>query len=167
MAWKDCADAIRAAAGGLELDDEQVAAIFDEVEKRARSKRARSSLASVQEDIAAAAAEAGKEQQLRAMVEQRARYMDVLKKQGVDARLDEGGARKSRTLGAMNVGREGAETGIAKSVDAETQGIRSQLLGPMIQDLRRDGLLNVIRARTKAFERDVARELWRLTDPRQ
>jgi hypothetical protein len=37
----------------------------------------------------------------------------------------------------------------------------------MIADLKKDGLLNAIRARTKALERDVARELWRLTDPRQ
>lgn len=50
-------------------------------------------------------------------------------------------------------------------VDRERYGLTAELLGPLIADMRKEGILGAVLKRTKALDLDVARELWRLNDP--
>src|SRR5882672_647081 len=165
MSWKDCAEQIRAASGDPEMTDDQVAAIYDAVERRAKSTRARSQLTSADEALQAAAAELGRDERVAALIEKRSRMINVLRKQGRLEAYAASGGKAARALSELNVGRGGPEFGSARSVDAEIHGIASDLLGPMAKELRNAGLLSIIKRKTEDFERNVARELWRLDFP--
>lgn len=111
-----------------------------------------------------AGADYAAEQKLALALEKRDRARNIMLAQSLDGLAIPGKvAEAPRTL---LTGRSGsADFGAARSVDAQRHGLVSQLVGPMLADMRKAGVLKAVNARVKAFDRDVAREMWRLTDP--
>ncbi len=163
--FKSCAAAIRAAAGGVELTDDQVMQILSAIERRAKAKRARATLGSTTDALHAAARELSAGEKFAALLEKRSRLLNVARKQERFARYDAAQGHELQELQAINVGIEGPQTAAAASVDRERQAILAELFGPLVGELRQGGLLELARRRDAAFDRDVARELWRLSDP--
>ncbi|MEI8395365.1 MAG: hypothetical protein WCF85_11560 [Rhodospirillaceae bacterium] len=155
-----CLDAVRAAAGKA-LSDDDLDRVFSAVQARMRKR------AGANGDRAAAArqaaAELGSEARLAAMIEKRSRAINVLRRQALDARTVEGQEVRSVEAALTGVNHHG--TGNARSVDATRHGLFAQLAGPMVAELRKSGLIGTLTGRDRGFDRDVARELWRLEDP--
>jgi len=164
MAIDDCVDEIRRAGGG-KLTDDQVLQILEAVDRRRRAKLAAGQLQGVDEATIQAARELGEEARVAALIEKRSRLLNVLRKQERFGRYDAAPSEEARALSAMNVGREGPQAGLAYSVDAEAQAIKTGLLGPMIGELRQAGLEPVMRAADENTQLALARELWRQSDP--
>lgn len=164
MALSDCIADIRAAAGRA-LSDDEILRILDALDRRARAKRAASQLDGVEAALRQAADELGAEERLAALIEKRNRHINIQRKLSRFSRYAASGGQEAEALRAMNVGAEGAAPGLARSVDAERIAIEGELTGPLVGELRQAGLLKVLRRRREAFDRDVARELWRLSDP--
>ena len=160
MSWRTCVNSVRQASG-RDLSEEEVITIMEEVQKRFRQKMAR--MGDRAKAARAAALEISAEARVAAMLEKRSAAINVLRHQELTARRVEG--KEVETIRAILTGVEGKERGMALSVDAQRHAIRDAILGPMLVDLRKAGVLDVLKVRDKAFERDVARELWRLEDP--
>lgn len=162
MAWfMDCLSAVNEAAG-RDLSDAEMERVFQRAQGRIR-KLVRDGM-----DPQAAAGEAahqlGSEIRTAAVIEKRNAALNLLRKQGLDVRVSEGS--EARDVRAVLTGVEGTGRDMGRSIDAERHGIHAQLAGPLVGDLRKAGLLEVVKRRDKAFERDVAREMWRLADPK-
>lgn len=160
MSWRDCIQAITAAAG-RDLSDDEVEAMATQVQNRA-ARLMRDGM-----DAANAHTQVGRELAgealMAAMIERRSAAINTLRRQELMARRIEG--QEARTMRAILTGVEGSSRDLGRSVDAQRHGIAMGWLGPMMAELRREGLLPQLKARDKAFERDLARELWRLDDP--
>lgn len=59
---------------------------------------------------------------------------------------------------AIMVGSTKKGTGLRQSVDARSQGVEAQLVGPLVAELRKNGLLDIVRSGD--MDKDIARELW-------
>lgn len=160
MAWRECIKAITAAAG-RELTADEVEAVAEAVQRRAVAKLTKGM------DARTAASEAGRdlagEATMAAMIEKRSAAINVLRKQELMSRRIEG--REIETMRAILTGVEGTGRDMGRSVDAQGHALRDGILGPMQRELKRAGVWDALDARDKAFERDVARELWRVEDP--
>jgi len=159
MSWKDCIQAITAASG-RELSEDEVERIVSEVQSRAVANLRKGM--SERDAATAAGRELAGEATLAAMIERRSAAINTLRKQELMARRVEG--QEAKTMRAILTGVEGSGRDLGRSVDAQAHALSAQLLGLMLADLRRANLLDVLRIRDKAFERDVAREMWRLED---
>lgn len=150
------------AAAGRELSEAEQERIFTRAHNRTRHYQAQGmdSLAAAQR----AGAELGSEIRQAAAIERRTEAGNLLKRRRLDARVIPG--READTVLASLTGvQKGTERGLADSVDAQWHGTRNQLLGGLTHDLEQAGLLHALRTRDVAFERDLARELWRLREP--
>lgn len=163
MASQDCIDAVKAAVGD-KLTDEEIAEVIEAVERRRRFKAAHLTLEDATEVAIAAARELADETRLAAIIEKRSRAINVLRRQRRQARYGARPGQEAQTLSALNVGSERGFEGAALSVDAERLALEAELLGGLVAELRRDGVLRLVQRRTLDFERDVSREMWRLTD---
>ena len=160
MSWRDCVQAITAASG-REMTEAEVETVADQVQSR--MLRLVGEGLSTREAAGTVGKELSGEALMGAMIERRSAAINVLRKQELMARRVEG--QEARSMRAILTGVEGAERDLGRSVDAQRHAITAQLLGPMLADVKRAGLLKPLFARDKAFERDVAREMWRLEDP--
>lgn len=160
MSAKDCIEHVRDAGGGKATDDD-LDRIFTEMQARVRRKMAAG------EDPAEAARAAGEElaseKRLASAIEQRGRKINLLRKQGIEARIREG--HEVDDIRALLTGREKVGRNDALSVDAMAHGLVADVVGPMVADLEKAGLRRALTRRDMAFDRDVARELWRREDP--
>jgi hypothetical protein len=150
------------AAAGRDLSEDEAERIFTRAQQRTRHYQAQGmdSLGAAQR----AGAELGAEIRQAAAIERRTEAINLLARRRLDARVIPGREAKS-VLAALTGVQTGTERGLADSVDAQWQGVRNNLLGGLTHDLEAAGLLHALRTRDEAFERDLARELWRLRDP--
>ncbi len=160
MAAKDCIADVNAAAG-RDLGDDELEAIFAELQARAARR------AAAGEDAATAARHAGAElageTRLAALIEKRNHAINVLRRKGLDARTIEG--KEAESVRAVLTGIERRDRNAALSVDALGHGLAADRLGELVADLERDGLLKPLKRRSRDLDRDIAREMWRLDDP--
>ncbi|WP_439813974.1 hypothetical protein [Zavarzinia sp. CC-PAN008] len=164
----ECQAQMRAAAGG-HLTDAEMVAMVDALERRRRRLRDEA-LISDPEALAQAAASLMGEQRMEALLQRRTALVNERARLRRDDFYAQHKGREGWALRTLIAGSEESGPGVARSVDAEMQGIRFRLIGPMLSQLRRDGVLGLLmpdiwgRARHPELEDDVANELWRLTD---
>lgn len=161
MAWQDCKAVIEAAAG-REFTQEEITRLMDAAEIRLTEKMRkgmskRDATAAVRRDLV-------EEATLEALIARRTTYINRLIWQDLSGAPQ---GREARTiLASLNGVAGGTERGLAAGVYPNYFGIRDgEFLGPLVAELERAGLLKLIKAGDKAFDRDVARELYRRLDP--
>ena len=181
--YQHCITAIQEAAGGV-LSDDDLEEIVGDVQRRARRYTRENPLEGNEAAALKAAKEVTDEQRKAALIEKRSRAINVLRKQQnlayVTAHF---GDAESKGLQALLVGVEGREQGAAISQDSQAKGIATGFLGPLVNELRQHGVLgmllesNLLRAgqlvglfkgrvaQFKQLEREIAQELWNITDP--
>jgi hypothetical protein len=160
MSAQDCIAAIVQAAG-RELTTDELDNIVTEVQTRVRRRVAEG--LGVREAGDLVGRELVAEEMLAAMIERRNAGRNALVKQALDMRAEPG--REGEAIRAVLTGVEGPRRGLADSIDAQRHSILAGWTGPMTAELRRAGLLKVLSGRDKAFDRDVARELYRIDNP--
>jgi len=163
LSAKDCiAKVIEASKGALSEDD--LDEVFDEIAKRADRRRRENPLEPRDQALAAIAKDMADEDALADMIEKRNRAINVIKKKARLAHYDAMAGREALAVSALNVGSERGFDGAALSVDAIRMGIEDGLMGPMIADLRKGGLLDILAKRDRAFDLDLSNEIARITD---
>ncbi len=165
----ECIAAANAAAG-RELSDDEAERIFSNAQQRIRYYQAQGvdSLAAAQR----AGAELGAEIRKAAAIERRQAALNLLARRRLDARVIPGREYDSVMASLTGVQR-GTDRGLADSVDAARHALAEKMKGGLIHDLRKEGLfralnmdfMGLFRGMDEAFERDIAREMWRLRDP--
>ena len=163
MAAKDCIDAIKRALGP-DATDEHALDLAEAIDKRAAQLRREDPLLSEDVALRQAARELKDKAALGALIEKRSRAINVLRKQQRFARFDAEPGKEAKVLQEIMVGSQRGVFGAGRSVDAETAALTDGLLGPMLGELRQAGLLPLLTKAGPDFERDVARELFRLTN---
>jgi hypothetical protein len=158
----DCITAVIQASGRDDLTDAQLDSIFSRAQARTGwyQRQGMDSLAAAQR----AGTELGTEIRMAAAIERRAEAVNLLARRRLDARVIPGNEYDSVVASLTGVQR-GTARGLADSVDANWHGLRGRMLGGLTHDLEAAGLLRAFRLRDAAFERDLAREMWRLRDP--
>lgn len=160
MAAADCIAEVKAASG-RDMADDELEAIFAELQARTKRRMAAG------QDGASAARDAGadlaRETRLAAIVEKRNRAINVIRRRALDARVIEG--KEAESVRAVLTGVERRDRNSALSVDAMGHGLAGDRLGEMVADLEREGLLKPLLRRNRELDRDIAREIWRLDDP--
>lgn len=157
-----CIQAIQKAAGEL-LGEDDVEALVETVQRRYRARRRANPLEDERLALAEIAKGIADEERLAALVEKRSRAINVLRKtQRLDfyARYE---GREAEGVSTLNVGSQKAEAGAGRSVAAQQKGLRADLLGPLVAELRAANLLELIGARAPELERDIVRNMWELT----
>lgn len=158
--YRHCFESASAAAG-RPLTDEELERIFTTAQGRI-NRYVRQGMAPRDASMRAGA-ELAAEERIASALQRREAARNVLIRQGLDARATPG--REARVVREVLSGTNRGDRDAGGSVDAQRHAIPGQIIGPMIRDLRKQGLLGAIRKRDKAFDRDVARELWRIRDP--
>lgn len=156
-----CLAAVNAAAG-RELTEAEQERIFDAAQRRTRWHigQGMDPLAAAQR----AGQELGGEMRAAAIVEKRAEAANLLARRRLDARVIPGREYDS-VLATLTPVQRGTDRDLANSVEAQWHGLAEPLKGAVVHDLEAAGLLKAVQRRDVAFERDLARELWRLRDP--
>lgn len=161
MAWEECIESIRAAAG-RELTDDDVAGLLEDVQRRAeRLRRDRVDL-SAAELAREAARELSAEAEMAAKIEARNRKQNLLKRV----------ARRSfyEKAPTLQLGLEAKLVGVntpfedsRRSVDAQGRALERDYKVGLTVDLERAGLFQFVR--DGQHDREIARELFELTHP--
>ena len=161
MAWDDCKAVIEAAAG-REFTHDEITRLLDAAEVRLNAKLRKG--LSRREATAQARRELTDEATLQAIIAKRTTYMNRLVWQDL---IGAPVGKEARTImAALNGVAGGTERGLAAGVYPTYFGIRDgKFLGPLAAKLEREGLLSTLKAGDAAFDRDVARELYRRLDP--
>lgn len=162
MSYKNCIDAIRESSGKDFTEDEMLD-IVEELERRKARIRRDAPLTGDAEALLKAAQEISEEEKVAALIEKRSRAINVLRKKERLSSYANNGNRVDRTLRAMNVGSERTFFGAGRSVDADKNAITKGILGPMIAELRKGGLVDALTKGGPDMDRDIAREMWRAT----
>ena len=149
------------AAAGRELTDAELDRIFSAAQAR-MNRYTRQGMAP-RDAAVRAGGELAAEERMSAALQKREAARNVLIRQGLDARAAPG--RELATVAEVLSGTNRGTRDAGNSVDAQAHAIPRQILGPMKAELDKQGLLGAIRKRDKQFDRDVAREMWRLRDP--
>lgn len=166
MAYKDCVDAIKKAAG-RDLTDDEAQAIFEAVEDRIRREMKKGMTRA--EAGRKAGKELSEEMRLAVMIEKRSQTINALVWSELQGRQVEG--READVAIALVTGFAGARrrpgnfANAGLSVDALGIAAVERAHGALIADLERAGLFNAVKRRDAAFERDIIREMWWLDDP--
>lgn len=162
MSIDHCRDII-AKAAGRPLSLQEVADIADQVERRIAAR------VTAGDSRFAAAAHAGRqlagEELLAAILEKRNAAINTRIRQSLDAQAAARPGKEHEVVRAVLTGVNRSFDGAARSIDATAHAMRDRMLGGLIHDLRRDGLLEAVLRRDKAFDHDVAVELWAVRDP--
>jgi hypothetical protein len=158
--YRHCFESASAAAGRT-LSDTELERIFTAAQAR-MNRYVRTGMAP-RDAAVRAGGELAAEERIAAALRRREAARNVLIRQQLDARATPG--REATVIREVLSGTVKGTRDAGNSVDAQRHAIPAQILGPMIRDLRDKGLLGAIRGRDKAFDRDVARELWRQRDP--
>lgn len=162
MADPDCVAAILKAAP--HLSKAEAAAIDDAVAAAKKRAKAADTLESVDAAAVAFARDQADFARMNALIEKRNLALNTL----AEARLwdfvskDKAGALR---LGAAMVGSVRGFEGAAASVDKTAKALEARFEGYIASKLHDAGLLSQFRRGGETFDRDVANELARLTDP--
>jgi len=149
-------------AAGRQLTDAEQDRIFTRAHHRTRfyQLQGMDPLSAAQR----AGGELGNELRQAAAIERRQHARNQIIRRQLDARVRPGQEYDS-VLAVLSGVARGTDRDLANSVDATWHGLSNTFRGAMVANLRRAGLLDVLRTRDEAFERDLARELWRRRDP--
>lgn len=161
MAFEHCIDEIVAASGG-KLDRDDAEDILNRVFDRAARYEKVHGLARSEASVKAAR-DIGDEAKIAAAYERRDAALNALRRDALDARVIPG--QEAQSVRGLLAGVEGRGRSLAASIDAEAHANTGRLVGGVVADLRSSGLLKPVLRRNKDFERDIAREMWRLNDP--
>lgn len=161
MALDRCIDEIEKAAGGA-LSRADIMDHLGDVNRRFERRARKFPLEDKMTAAKAIGEEMAIEEKIAAIVEQRQRAINVMRK---NERLERYAASpdKLATLDALNVGSVKGFEGAGLSVDAQAKNLTGNLTAPMFGQLDRAGLLKLFR--DPDFEKSVFQEIWRLTDP--
>lgn len=160
--FDDCISAIQKAAGGA-LTENDIEQIVSKVQRRKAQASQNPSLNEQQlaEQIGKELADA---ERLAALIEKRSQAINVLRKtQRFDwySRFE---GKEAQGLSILNVGSERKGEGFGQSVAAEQRAIEAGLTGPMLAELRAQGLDKLLISRDLDFEREIARNMWAITE---
>lgn len=160
MAFENCIAEIKAAGNGA-IDDEEARRILTRVFERA-SRHEKDGVARA-DAVVRAARELGDEERIAAAVEKRSMIINKMRREALNRRVTPG--KDAQSVRSLLSGVEGGARGMGQSIDAEAHATKAMLHGGVISELRQAGLLDAMKRHSPAFDRDVARELWRLEDP--
>lgn len=161
MAAKDCIDAVKEALGE-DGTDKQLEEIFELLDRRAKAKMRDDPSLSNEQAVIAAAENLANEKKLAALVKRREEAMNRPKhaqREDYYKKMEDQGVARSKAMHALIAGREGPQANMGRSVDAVRHALESELVGPMVVELERAGLLDVALMKNADFERNVAREM--------
>lgn len=158
---------LKAADGSLSEDD--LAEILSQIEGRVRRRAREFPIESQRDRLLSVAKEMAAEEEIKATIERVTRAKAVIAKRAriafYDAREAEG-LPLAEALNAMNVGSQKGFDGAGRSVYAQSLGLETELLNGMEAELRQAGLTKILAKRDEGFDLDLARELWRQSDPK-
>lgn len=161
MAWQECVRAITEAAGRA-LTNDEIEAIASAV--HVRMMRKMEAGAGRRAATAVAGEEVAGELTLRAILKRRDAYNNMLVWADLTNRIVDGEeAQTERGILAGRVDGTGRNAGVG--IDQTHHAIRAQILGPMTEALQSANLLRALRQNDRAFNLDVARELYRRKAP--
>jgi hypothetical protein len=160
MAFENCISEIVEASGG-KIDDAEARELLYKVFNRA-SRHEKDGVARADATLRAAR-ELGDEERVAAAIETRSMLINKMRRAALKERAPEG--QEAKAVRALLTGAEGKGRSLAESIDAEGHANELALSGPAIAELRQAGLLSAVMRRNKAFDNDIADELWRLNDP--
>lgn len=161
MAAQDCIDAVKAALGE-DGTEKQLEEIFELLERRSKAKMRDDPSLSREQAMISAAQNLASEKKLAALIERRNEAINKARtavREDFYKQLEAKGVKRSEAIRALTVGREGPWQGAGRSVDAVKHALESELVGPMVVELERAGLLDVAVMKDPDFERNVAREM--------
>jgi len=154
-----CIDAVRAAAGNLE--DREVAEIFELLRGRAKELMAREGALGMEQATLRAADELGKQAQHAALIEKRNALLN-LRRRGEIVSFVRGSFADRPDLGieSLLVGTNLARQGSRMSVAAEQKALGDAYIGGFIHDLERQDLTAILAKGDSDV--DIADALWRI-----
>ena len=161
MSFQSCLDEIQRAAG-REFSDEELERLFEELQNRARTRRARDQLGD--DAFIESAAEIGAEQQQAAIITKRNEALNRVRRAELLDFIRTGFADD------LGLGAEAALVGVNRSVkgarhsaSAQAKGMVGKYLGGLTADLEAEGLMpHLLHGH---LDRRIAQELWELDRP--
>lgn len=156
-------DAIRK-AGGDALSDDDIDKLVTEVRRRREQRAFEFPMESESAALEAVGQQMAGQERLAALIEKRSRAINVLRKQQRMNFYEGFKGKEAQGLSIINVGSEKTGAGYGRSVAAEQRALEAKLIGPMLGELRQNGLDSLLAKRTQEFEREVARDMWAATD---
>lgn len=160
MTARACLEEIKAAAQGV-LSDDDLTALIEEMQRR-KAARARQGLESLDDELLEEATDMARTVAEAAKIEKRNQYLNILARRRVQnfvANFDD----PAEGLHAYLVGTNRPVPGARLSIDARIKSIQHDLIGGILADLRKAGLIEHVA--TRDLERDIAREMWELDKP--
>ena len=142
-----CITAVETAAG-RDLREEELERLFSRLQGRTR--RYVSSGMSETDSLVRAGRELGDDIRLAGVIEKRNKLINVARRREIEGKLTPG--NEAKELRAL-----------INQTDDVAHGLTSELFGPMVHALRKEGLEKVLRAGDPDFDRAVIRELWNVT----
>ena len=173
MAIKDCIAEIQKLAGD-ELTAQDIEDIAEDVQRRARNKKAKDKLLSDKDALDAAAVDWAADADMDAKMEARNKAINILVRKRLHefvAQAQAAGVSPAEAVAALNVGTNKRFAGARNSVDARQKALAGEFIGGLIGDLERENLLEFFSRRMGLFgrdagvlDRDIARALWSIGD---
>jgi hypothetical protein len=159
-----CRAALKQAAGA-ELTDDEIKEVVDRMIRKKNALRREDPTLSENDALLAAGRRIGEDEIAAKQIEKRNRLINVMRKKERIAHYDQfGPGREYQAVKALLVGIESNDTNAGRSIDAERNGIIDGWTGPMVAELRSAGLLDVATRNDEQLNRDVAREMARVTN---
>lgn len=158
-----CVDLVKKTLGE-ELTDKQTEELVEMLERRAANRRKRTPGLDEQDSLIEAANELALQKKIEALAEKRGRLVNRAadsRWRDRQRRSAEAGMSESQAIRATLVNVEGPFAEAASNVDTRARGLESDLIGPMIGELRTAGLLDAVTATDRTFEGRVAIEMAR------
>lgn len=154
-----CIDAVRAAAGNLE--DREVAEIFELLRGRAKELMAREGALGMEQATLRAADELGKQAQHAALIEKRNALLNLLQRAKIVSFVRGSFAdRPDLGIESLLVGTNLARQGSRMSVAAEQKALGDAYIGGLIHDLERQDLTGILAKGDSDV--DIADALWKI-----
>lgn len=163
MSYQACIAAITEAAGEI-LPEDEVTRLVEQVQRRYAIRKKRNPLEDERVALAEIAKGIADEEKLAAIIERRNRAINVLRKQQRQAFYDNFGEDRARALHILNVGSDEPGAGFGNSVDAQAHALEADLSGPMVAELRAEGLDKLVSQHNPDMERVIARNMWELSN---
>lgn len=154
-----CIDAVRAAAGNLE--DREIAEIFELLRGRAKEIMAREGALGMEQATLRAADELGKQAQHAALIEKRNALINLRRRGEIISFVRNNFAdRPDLGIESLLVGTNLARQGSRMSVAAEQKALGDAYIGGLIHDLERQDLVGILAKGDSDV--DIADALWRI-----
>lgn len=166
MSWKDCATAIRTAAG-RDLSDDQVADIFEAVDRRRKAIEASGKVDALDQRVMLAATEAADAVRVEAALTRKHAALGVMARDRVTRQVEQHVAAGMSYRRAVLAVFEGTTRGITegrKSVASTKLAYEAKFVGGMMADVAREVPHAERMLRDREFLDDVVREMTELRD---